>query len=684
MLAVVLGAVALPGDQQSTQDVLMAPNVVNLMAPESFDEPSVRDMFRQAFNEPPLREPNEEQFANKTHELMMTGHAVWKLKPLHGQAEKFCKKHQRQPSWHECREAVAQAVRAEMGSKLEHEGLKTISDGSDVPKGCVFDHVKQTAMYNTHSTGGSDTKLHRPICGDPICSNSLCGGSGACHSSCGVKKSLFALRSAPGKSMPYYHSEHATPFTEEPQPNVRLGLIVMHGAQRDGADYLCRLQNSITKHLGSITLATDQTVLIAPQIALSRHHDKWPYRPIYDSHLSWGRTNMVGMDDQETILSWSAGANSSGVPSTSLYDVFDELVEAMTNRTMYPNLEKVLVVGHSKGASVVLRYAMTTTIIRRIPVPIGFHAANPSALVYVSADRPVPPEHYSCGYRDSKHIASKKWTFKPLMESKYAVDAFGTCSQADKWPYGLSGQFPDYVGRNWPGGVGIDNMREAFLRKHVNVYSGDADTCNARVHEALKCYPRSCKMNDCDMETSCAAMYQGVNRMSRIGAYMQQPSIRASGHKLIPVAKSGHNSCIMFQSKVMRDILFDKLTTGEPYTNDRAGEAKAGEAKKGAADQTAAKGNQLEKHGEPEPSSPASGETMSAGETWSNSVSLSSSTAPSVLPSALVFDRLNEDAHPSDAFAAAAFMAASATEGIGAAARKAIAAAAASATPSSA
>ena len=165
---------------------------------------------------------------------------------------------------------------------------------------------------------------------------------------------------------------------------------------------------------------------------------------------------------------------------------------------------------------------------------------------------------------------------------------------------------------------------------------------------------------------------------------MQQPSIRASGHKLIPVAKSGHNSCIMFQSKVMRDILFDKLTTGEPYTNDRAGEAKAGEAKKGAADQTAAKGNQLEKHGEPEPSSTASGETMSAGETWSNSVSLSSSTAPSVLPSALVFDRLNDDAHPSDAFAAAAFMAASATEGIGAAARKAIAAAAASATPSSA
>ena len=143
---------------------------------------------------------------------------------------------------------------------------------------------------------------------------------------------------------------------------------------------------------------------------------------------------------------------------------------------------------------------------------------------------------------------------------------------------------------------------------------------------------------------------------------MQQPAIRASGHKLIPVAKSGHNSCIMFQSKVMRDVLFDKLTTGEPYTNDRAG----------------AKGNQLEKHAEPS----SSGETMSSGETWSNSVALSSSTAPSVLPSAAVFDRLNDDVHPSDAFAAAAFMAASATEGIGAAARKAIAAAAAPPTPS--
>ena len=674
MLAVVLGAVGLPGDQQGTQDVLMAQSAQG--AQETFDEPSVRDMFRQAFEEPPLREPNEEQFANVTHELLITGHAVWKLKPLHGQAEKFCKTHQRQPSWSECREAVAQAVRSEMGTKLEHQGLKTVSDGSDRPKGCFFDHVHQTAMYNTHHSGGSDTKLHRPICGDPICSNSLCGGTGACHSSCGVKKSLFPLRSAPGKSMPYYHSEHSTPFTEEPQPGVRLGLIVMHGAQRDGADYLCRLQNSITKHLGSVKLATEQTVLIAPQIALSRHHDEWPYKPIYDSHLSWGRTNMVGMDDQETILSWSAGANSSGVPSTSLYDVFDELVEAMTNRTMYPNLEKVLVVGHSKGASVVLRYAMTTTVIRRIPVPIGFHAANPSALVYSSSDRPVPPEHYSCGYRDSKHIASKKWVFKPLAESKYAVDAFGTCSQADKWPYGLSGQFPDYVTRNWPGGKeGIDNMREAFLRKHVNVYSGDADTCNARVHEALKCYPRSCKMNDCDMETSCAAMYQGVNRMSRIRAYMQQPEIRQSGHKLISVTKSGHNSCIMFQSKIMRDILFDKLLTDEPYTNDAAA---AGAESSSAANRES--GNKLEKHEEGSPSLSSSsgdilsssGDTMSSGETWSasssNTVSLASSTAPAIAP---------VDDHPSDAFAAAAFMAASASEGIGAAARKAIAAAAA-------
>ena len=465
LAAVVVGAVALPGEPQSAQDVLMAPNVQDAQGALA-DEPTYRDLIRQAFEEPPLREPHEEQFANQTHELLMTGHAVWKLKPLHGQAEKFCKTHQRQPSWHECRQAVADAIRSEFGQKLEHQGLKTISDGSDYPKGCFFDHVKATAMYNTHHTGGSDTKLHRPVCGDPICSNTLCGGTGSCHSSCGVKKSLFALKSAPGKFMPYYHSQHATPFTDKPQPGVRLGLIVMHGAQRDGADYLCRMQNSITKHLGSVTKGTGETVLIAPQISLSRHHDTWPYKPIYDSHLSWGRTNMVGMDDQETVLSWSAGANSSGVPSASLFDVFDELVEAMCNRTMYPNLEKVLVIGHSKGASVVLRYAMATTVIRRIPVPIGFHAANPSALVYVSNDRPVPPEHYSCGYRDSKHIAAKKWTFKPLAESRYAVEAFGTCSQADKWPYGLSGQFPDYVGRNWPGGKeGIDKMREAFLRK---------------------------------------------------------------------------------------------------------------------------------------------------------------------------------------------------------------------------
>ena len=628
-------SLAASSQQQDAEDALLPQS-------EPLDEPSPRDLFRKLFEEPPVREPNEEQLLNGTDEglspsgerskLLITGHAAWKLKPLHGQGEKFCKSHEHQASWTECKGAVLEAVRHE-GLKMEHNGVQTISDGKDRPKGCFYDHVHQRAMYNTHHTGGSDTKLHRPVCGTPVCNNNLCGGSGSCKSTCGVQKSLFALASAPGKSMPYYHSSSVTPFTAEPQPSVRLGLIVMHGAQRDGADYFCRLQNSIVKHLGSHKLATEQTILIAPQIALSKHHDEYPYRPIYESHLSWGRTNMVGMDEQETLLSWSAGSNSSDVPSTSLYDVFDELLTAMTDRTMYPNLEKVVIVGHSKGASVVLRYAMTTTIIRTLPVPISFHAANPSALVYVSHERPVPPDHYTCGYRDSKSIASKQFTFKALGESKFAVDAFGTCSQADRWPYGLSGQFPDYVARKWPGGPeGVDAMRTGFLRKHVNIYSGDADTCNAKVHEQLKCYPRSCKMNDCDMETSCAAMYQGVNRMTRIRAYMQQKEIQQSGHKLISIAKSGHNSCIMFQSKQMRDMLFNQLKNDEPYTEK----------------------NQV-KHEEP-----------------SSSVSLSSAASPT-----------SSSSSSSDAAAAAAFIAAAATNGIAAAASNAIAAAATSSPSSS-
>ena len=604
LAAVLLGAVALPGDQQGARDLapgITEPGIMSPIPQDTFERPSVKDLFRQAFEEPPLREPNEEQLAYKTQELLMKGHAVWKLKPLRGQTEKFCKSYQRQPSWSECKDAVAQAVRSETGSKLALLGLKTISDGYNAPKGCFYDHIKQAASYNTHHTGGDDTTLYRPVCGDPICSTSLCGGTGSCRSRCDVQKSLFALKSAPGKLMPYYHSEHAKPFSDEPQPDVRLGLIVMHGAQRDGADYLCRMQNSVTRHLGSITLANKQAVVIAPQIALTKHHNAWPYSPIYPDHLSWGRTNMVGMDDQETILSWSAGANSSGVPSTSLYDVFDELVEAMANRTLYPNLQQVLVVGHSKGASVVQRYAMTTRILERVPVPVSFHAANPSALVYVSPDRPVPPEEYACGYRDSKRIAAKKWTFKPLSESKFAVEAFGTCSQADKWPYGLSGQFPDYVGRKWGHNKdSIIKMREAFLRKDVNVYSGDADTCNAKVHEALQCEPTTCKMNDCDMETSCAAMYQGVNRMSRIRAYMQQPAISAAkSHTLYSVAKSGHNSCIMFQSKTMRDVLFDNLTAWEFSSSDEcpSGQRNAGSSECLVAVQKAAQATGVEVKG---------------------------------------------------------------------------------------
>lgn len=85
-------SLAASSQQQDAEDALLPQS-------EPLDEPSPRDLFRKLFEEPPVREPNEEQLLNGTDEgispsgerskLLITGHAAWKLKPLHGQGEKF-------------------------------------------------------------------------------------------------------------------------------------------------------------------------------------------------------------------------------------------------------------------------------------------------------------------------------------------------------------------------------------------------------------------------------------------------------------------------------------------------------------------------------------------------------------------------------------------------------------------
>jgi len=207
--------------------------------------------------------------------------------------------------------------------------------------------------------------------------------------------------------------------------------------------------------------------------------------------------------------------------------VFDALVARLSDRTLFPNLERIVVVGHSGGAQVVQRYAVVgraedmiaaaglkpvadTADAQVTPntIRVRYVVANPSSYLYMDESRPVAPER---------------------------------CSQFNHWRYGFVD--PTLYAR----ADRADNYEKRYLARRVIYMNGGAD--NDPNHSAL--------------DKSCMAESQGANRLARGVAYFSHIQKRTTlrslplHHVRIEVPGVGHDPKGMFGSKCGQSALFD-------------------------------------------------------------------------------------------------------------------------------
>ncbi|KAL1744906.1 hypothetical protein HDZ31DRAFT_73913 [Schizophyllum fasciatum] len=112
---------------------------------------------------------------------------------------------------------------------------------------------------------------------------------------------------------------------------------------------------------------------------------------------------------------WMSGHYSIGPGSftnISSYDVVDDLLDYYLDKKRFPNLEKVVLAGHSAGAQFGQRYAALRKS-RKHNARISFWLANPGSLLWLTEDRPLPDAN---------------------------------CTNADRWKYGLTDGIPAYGG----------------------------------------------------------------------------------------------------------------------------------------------------------------------------------------------------------------------------------------------
>jgi hypothetical protein len=244
-------------------------------------------------------------------------------------------------------------------------------------------------------------------------------------------------------------------------PEISRAALVFHGKGRDVEGYFRALEHAAADAGPNAR----QTILLAPQFLRAEdaeaHH-------LPERFLRWHAG------------SWTAGEPASGPVPLSSFDVIDALLVALGDRGRFPNLNTIVLIGHSGGGQLLNRYAIVSAepaARMKQGIHVRFVIANPSSYFYFNDDRP----------RADRSLA--------------AFDG-ARCPNFNHWRYGPL-HAPPYVGDT---SAAAWQKREAdYARGDVIYLLGSADTDPAQA----------------DLDTTCAGEAEGPERLERGKAYFR-------------------------------------------------------------------------------------------------------------------------------------------------------------------
>jgi hypothetical protein len=269
-------------------------------------------------------------------------------------------------------------------------------------------------------------------------------------------------------------------------PDIEKAIITIHGSTRNGGTYYKSVAR-MAKRLG----LEKSTFVLSPNFK-ERGDSVIRGEYIYNA---WG-------------FDWWVGNNSIDSSSTSSFEVIDLLVEKFANKTKFPNINSIVITGHSAGGHLTQRYALGSVIENKYSdIKFKYVVTNPGTYAYLNKFRPV------AGHRGQFEI--------PRVRCAY-----------NNYKYGMDKR-NQYMNKNK-----LNTMIENFLSRDVVYLLGEDDIG--------------------DVEQSCEAQVQGPNRFlrgvnfkSHLDKFYPQNS-----HSLVSVPNVGHTQYGMYTSELGSEVLF--------------------------------------------------------------------------------------------------------------------------------
>ena len=324
------------------------------------------------------------------------------------------------------------------------------------------------------------------------------------------------IKTAMGEALvPAYFSSDVS----KAQSNIKRAVVVVHGRLRDADKYF-----ELTMRAAKSSNALSDTLIIAPQIL---------------TNADTARNDLAPNVARWKSEAWLGGDVGKAPFPISSFEVLDGIIALLSDRTRFPNLERIVVAAHSGGAQFVQRYAVVgradQVLINAGLQPyadgmepaagnnnvmrVRYVVANPSSYVYFDSTRPKPVEK---------------------------------CVEFDHWRYGLIDPVPYVRGDN----IG---MERRYLTRRVIYLSGGNDS----------------DPNHAALDKTCMAEAQGLNRQERSTNYFAHVQKRAKfqgvslRHTRVEVPGVAHDADRMFNSVCGVAALFDapgcELKMGESF-----------------------------------------------------------------------------------------------------------------------
>ncbi len=265
-----------------------------------------------------------------------------------------------------------------------------------------------------------------------------------------------------------------------PNDKIKKVILTIHGSERNAHTYYNSIE-AMTKKEG----LSESTIVIAPHFKEAQ--DVQLPKEFYFSPEGW--------------LSGDEALNNHAVSS---FEVMDHLLSLLADKKTFPNLNEIVLTGHSAGGQFVQRFAAGSDIDQQFPtIHFRFIVANPGSYLYLTKNRPFKSSA-RCNFNDYK--------------------------------FGLDRLNP-YMQKN------ATKLVSRYVSKEVVYFLGEQDIISDNIDQ------------------SCPAQYQGKTRLERGQSFKAQlerefPQAR---HFIFSVPGVGHTQYGMYTSPLGLKVLFQKL-----------------------------------------------------------------------------------------------------------------------------